>query len=292
MAEYHTRLPSIARRTLEQHAQIDCKGIDGFIRIAITDPTPNRAAAMANAYVEAFRTLLHHLETNKAHERRLLFEGQLKDARKHLSQSEKSLALAEQKTGLITMNDQTRALIDADAALRSRIVTEEVRVRSLKSYTTTESPEILQAQMRLRALRAELVELNNDTRARNTSMLLSEKRLPKARYEYNRDLRKVEYYQSLVNVLAKQAELARVDEARHAAVLVVDSATSPEKPSSPRPASMIAGAFIAGILAGMFWAIATYGFDRLKAKPSENAKLLYLRHVLGITRIWRSQAKA
>lgn len=167
-----------------------------------------------------------------------------------------------------------------------------MQIQSLGTHATGENAEMFQAQMQLRALRAELSTLADDTRNRNDGLMIPGNRLPAAKLEYERNLHDVEYYETILNILAQQSELARLDEAQSVIVQTVDSATPPEKPSSPRRALIIIEALFAGILAGIAWAIAAYGFDRFRSNSSGNARLLHLWRVLGKKRIWQSRTKA
>jgi uncharacterized protein involved in exopolysaccharide biosynthesis len=285
-AQYHTRLLSVARRNFEQHTAVDCSGMNGLIRVAITDPDPSRAAAMANTYVDLFRNLLYSLETKRARERSLIFDGQLKDARKRLAIAEHKLLQTEQKTGWIAGSDQTRALINSAAKLHAQILTEDARMQSLRAFATPQNPEILDAQIRLRALNYQLSKLIASPTRSDKGLTIPQKQIPQASMQYERDLNDVEYFQTMVDFQAQQAELAKVDEAQHAAVLVVDPASPPQRPSSPEPALLVPGAFLTGILTGMFWALAAYGLDLLRAVPSTRVKLAYLLHLCGLGRPW------
>jgi hypothetical protein len=61
--------------------------------------------------------------------------------------------------------------------------------------------------------------------------------VPQAGLDYIRALREVKYHETLFEILAKQYEAARIDEAKEAPVIqVVDYAIPPEKKSGPHRA--------------------------------------------------------
>src|ERR1039458_5096624 len=113
MQEYHARYASVARTAFENHATVDGGGKDGLIRISIEDRNPQRAAELANGYVDQFRNLSQHLAITEASQRRLFFEQELEKAKDNLAAAEETLKLTEQTTGVIQPDNQERALIDS-----------------------------------------------------------------------------------------------------------------------------------------------------------------------------------
>ena len=96
MKEYKARYPSDARKKFEHRATVDGSGKDNLIRISVVDADPNRAAELANGYVEQFRDLSQHLAITEASQRRLFFERELEQAKDKLADSEEALMRTEQ----------------------------------------------------------------------------------------------------------------------------------------------------------------------------------------------------
>jgi len=55
MQEYHKKYLSDARKTFDSRATVDGNGKDGLIHISVEDQDPQRAADLANGYIEQFR---------------------------------------------------------------------------------------------------------------------------------------------------------------------------------------------------------------------------------------------
>jgi uncharacterized protein involved in exopolysaccharide biosynthesis len=72
-------------------------------------------------------------------------------------------------------------------------------------------------------------------------------RVPEMGMEYLRKLRQLKYNETLFELLSKQFELAKLDEARDAVVIqVIDRAVPPERKSGPQRALIVMlSAFIA-----------------------------------------------
>jgi uncharacterized protein involved in exopolysaccharide biosynthesis len=87
-------------------------------------------------------------------------------------------------------------------------------------------------------------------------------RVPQAGLEYLRSLRDVKYHEALFELIAKQYEFARLDEAREASLIqVLDRAVPPDKKSRPRRALIVV---LTGVVLGLLsalWAFLRYGSE-------------------------------
>lgn len=73
-----------ARRELSRNTSIKTTD-EGAVKIAVTDLDPNRAAAMANAYVDELDKQNKRLSTGEATSKRVFLEGRLKEVENKLS---------------------------------------------------------------------------------------------------------------------------------------------------------------------------------------------------------------
>jgi uncharacterized protein involved in exopolysaccharide biosynthesis len=100
--------------------------------------------------------------------------------------------------------------------------------------------------------------------------------------EYVRKLRDVKYYETIFDLIARQYEVAKVDEARQGAVVqVVDPAIVPDHRSWPRPSIILPIAAALGIFVGVVWAFASEGLRRIRENPAERQRLEQLKLALG-----------
>ncbi len=290
MQEYHKRYLSDARKEFESYTTVDGSGKDGLIHISVDDRDPRRAAEMANGYVDQFRTLSEHLAISEASQRRLFFEEQLQQAKDNLANAEEALKLTEQKTGLIQLDSQARALIESAAALRAQITAKEVQIQSMQTYATGENSQLVQAQKELDSLRAELVKLGG-TEDSAGGLIVPKGAVPQAGLEYVRRLRDVKYYETIFDILARQFELAKLDEAKEGALIqVVDPAIPPDKRSFPKRALLVIGATFVGLLVGVMTALLQASWMRIKSDPETTAKVDRLCWSLGSQKMLKSRA--
>lgn len=281
MAEYHKHYISDARKVFERKATVDGSGKDGLIHIAVEDSDPVRAAELANGYVDQFRKLSEHLAITEASQRRLFFEQQLEDAKNKLAAAEEAMKKTEQTTGLIQLDSQARALIESAVSLRAQIAAKEVQIQSLQTFATDQNPQLVQAQKELESLRAQLAKLGGSEGLSEESLIVPKGRVPEAGLEYVRKLRDVKYYETIFEILARQFEMAKLDEAKQGALIqVVDSAVPPDKRSFPKPGLIVAVSTVVGLLVGILTGLLQLAFQRMRNNENTRRKLEEFRRAL------------
>ena len=281
MQEYHKRYLSDARKDLENHATVDGSGKDGLIHISVEDHDAHRAADLANGYVDQFRDLSQHLAITEASQRRLFFQQELERAKNNLATAEEALEQTEQKTGVIQPDSQERALIESAASLRAQITAREVQIQGMQTYATGENSQLIQAQQELAGLRAQLAKLGGSEDTAGNEFIIPKGLVPKAGMEYVRRLRDVKYYETIFDILARQFEMAKLDEAKEGAVIqVVDPPIPPDRRSFPKRTLIVIGGAIAGFILGILTAIFQASWQRIKEDSESSTKIEQLRRYL------------
>jgi tyrosine-protein kinase Etk/Wzc len=271
---------SDARKMFEKIVDIDSGLKDGLIRISVTDPNPERAEEMANGYVEELKRLSATLAVTEASQRRLFFEQQLTQAKDNLATAEEDLKRTGQKTGLIQLDAQTRATIELLADLRGQIAAKEVQISAMRSFATGENPDLQIAEQQLAGLRAQEQRMGAASEGA-TNALVPKGNMQEAGIEYIRKLRDVKYFETMFDLLARQYEVAKVDEARQGAVVqVVDRAVVPDRKSFPKRTLIVLGAAVLGLFFGVVWAFCREGLTRLSNNPAEQSRVEELKALI------------
>jgi uncharacterized protein involved in exopolysaccharide biosynthesis len=235
-----------------------------LISISVTDKDRKRAAGMANAYIEQLRTLSKTISVTEASRRRLFYEEQLKQAREALVTAELAFQQVQQQKGLVQLDAQAKTMLESLAAFRAQIAAKEVEVQALRSYSTEQNPDVQLAERELTSLQAEETSLEQRKNVPGIAGL-GLGNVPAAGLDYLRAAHELQYQQALNDMLMKQYEAAKLDEAKEAAVIqVVEPAIEPERKSSPHRLEIVLLSTIGGFLASCFltWALWWRGVAR------------------------------
>ena len=263
MEVYEADFREDARKTLARNSSISA-GKDGLISIAVDDHDPKRAAAMANAYVGELSNMTGSLAVTEAQQRRLFFEKELVKAKESLVRAETALGGAGVSESVLKFNPE--AMGEGIATLRAQIVAKEVQLSSMRGYLTVNSPDFRQAQQELASLRAQLAKAasNNQPAGGNA--------------DYINRYRDFKYNEVLFEQLAKQYELARIDESREGTVIqVVDAAEPPERKSRPKKAQIAILATLASGFVLLLFVFVRRALQNAAHDPEAAAKLAAVR---------------
>ncbi len=250
MSVYKQKIRDYTRKKLESATDIRAGTKDGIISISVDDRDPRRAADLANGYVDELEKLTKTLAVTEAGKRRLFFEREVKMASDELANAEVALKQTQEKTGLILLDSQSRAMIESLASLRARVAAQEVLVQQIRTFAAPENPELIREEKALEALRDQLSRLEGGQGKRLFADVPIEN-VPTAGLEYVRKYRDVKYHEALFELLAKQYEAAKLDEARDSLIVQqLDKAIVPERRSwPPRTALVLASTLLALIVA-------------------------------------------
>ncbi len=276
--EYGTKLMSRTRAALEGNLKISSDTKTTLITIAATDKSPQKAAALANGYVDQYRHLSEHLAISEAAQRRLFFQQQLEDSKNRLAGAEEALVKTEQSTGLVSLDSQARALIESAANIRAQITAKQVQIQGIQTYAGPDNAGLLEAQKELAGLKGELAKMGGNSDPDSADFLVPKGKVPEASLEYARKLRDVKYNETIFNILARQFEMAKLDEAKEGALVqVVDPAQVPDYKSSPKRALWLAGGLFLGLLLSMGFVLGQAFMRFLHEDPEIDKKLRELR---------------
>ena len=264
-ALYHTKYLSSARKLWEKKTFIDSGLKDGLIRLSVTDRDPRRAAEMANGWVEEYRRLLASLAVSEASGRRLFFEQQVTDARENLTHAEEEMKQTEQRTGVIEMDGQAHAMIAAAAMLRAQVAAKKVEIQAMRQFAADENPDLERARQELSSLEAQLAAMDVAHDRLSGDLVAPKGTVSQVGLEYARALREVKYRETVVSLLMRLQEVARVDEARQGSqAQVVDAAAIPDRPTSLFRIWIVLGALLVSLPLALALALATEAVEVLR----------------------------
>jgi tyrosine-protein kinase Etk/Wzc len=293
MHVYKAKLLSDARKKLKSNSKIVSEK-SSLISISVEDHDPRRAAAMANAYISQLHDLMSHLAVTDAAQRRLFFQQQVELEKNKLADAEVALEQTERKTGIIQPQGQAEAVITNIMQLQAQISARQVELAALRNSATDQNPEVVSLQSQISGLRAQLADFEKGhpgAAAMTGNVLTPTSQVPEASLEYIRRMRDVRYHQTLFELMARQYEMARIDEAKESQqIQVVDPALVPDRRSWPPRTLLVLGAFLLGILFSSFWVILQASYSARMQDPEIAAKTWKLRQLLAIRSPARQQS--
>jgi capsule polysaccharide export protein KpsE/RkpR len=293
---YHKARESDAREKLDGHTTIAEDKKSGIISIAVTDHSPQRAAALANAYVDQLNSLVAQLSTSAAHRERVFLEGRLKVAKVDLDGATNALAQFSSKNHTLDMQTEGKAMLDAAAGLAGQLVFAQSELEGLRQIYTENNPRVKALNGRVAELQRQLDKLagtqgnaqgdpapasgsaasptpETASAADNHMPFPTIRNLPLLGAKYSDYYRNAKIQETVFELLTEQYELARVEEAKETpSVKVLDPGRVPEKRSSLSRSTVILLGTLAGLACAVLWTFGEQKWDLVD--PDDPRKLL------------------
>lgn len=268
--EFDLRIDAIKR--LEAVTKITA-GKDGIIVVEVDDEDPKRAAEMANAYADELFQLTKVLAVTEASQRRLFFEKQFQQAKENLTRAELAARAGLSTTGLVKVDDQGRAMVEITARLRGQIAVKEVQIGAMRVYAAEGNPDLRAAQQELAVMKTELAKVEG---AENSGK--GKTAGTGGGIENLNLLRDVKYHETIYELLARQYEMAKIDEAKDTSIIqVMDVAVPPERKSKPKRAVIVVLTVVAVGLLAMLIAFVREAWSKASDNPGQRERIAALR---------------
>ncbi len=231
------------------------------LSIAYTAPDPAFAAAVANAFAEAYVALVLELRAEASRQAGAVLDARMRSLRAALESAQERLAAHRRAYGVVAGAGRLDAELARLAELSARVAAlpgepreagrgrpDAIPATAATGVSPSARDEALQAalerqQARVRSLQA----------ARDDLALLE---------------RDVELAQRELDVAARRASLAAADgQAGQVTVVPLSSAVPPARPSTPRPGLLVGAGLLLGALLGVGGALASEWRDRRVRGP-------------------------
>jgi tyrosine-protein kinase Etk/Wzc len=232
---YRRKYVSTARKQWEKHTEVENGLKDGLIRISVTDSNARRAAEMANGWVEEYQRFTATIAITEAAQRRLFYERELGVARADLAHAEEDMKQTEQRTGMIDIEGQDRSMIATAAVLRGQLAAKQIEIRAMREFAAEQNPDLQRAEQQAAGMEGQLAAMDAASDRKTGDLIAPKGTVTQSGLDYARSLREVKYRETVQDLLMRQYEGARVDEARQGALIqVVDPSIVPDRPTRYR----------------------------------------------------------
>lgn len=257
-----------ARKNLEKHTEIAVDRKSQIITITVADQSPQRAAAMSQAYVEELNRLVAELSTSSARRERIFLEDRLKAVSQDLEAAEKDSSEFASKNTAIDIKEQAKAMVESAAELQGQVIAARSELEGLRQVYADSNVRVRSVRARIDELQHQLEKLGGKSESATPipdqpgdSLYPSIRKLPLLGVTYADLYRRAMVQEAVFETLTKEYELAKVQEVKETPqIKVLDVANLPDKPTFPPTLSIIflgtALAFAAGagwVLLSAFW---------------------------------------
>ena len=277
MERYEAKFKDDARKQLEGKVRAS-SGKDGLIAVEVDDKDPQFAADLANAHVEELHKLLGRLAVTEAQQRRAFFEKQLEQTKANLVKAEQALRASGVSSG--TLKSNPAAAVAGLASLKAALTAQEIKLANMRSYLTESAPAFKQAQNELLVIKQQIAkaEAQDASGSSSVSGMNPPTGGADGQGDYITRYRDYKYHETLLELFAKQYEVARIDESREGAVIqVVDAAQPPERKSKPKKAQIAMIATLASGFALLLWVFVRNALNNASQDAVSAQKLQRIR---------------
>jgi uncharacterized protein involved in exopolysaccharide biosynthesis len=291
---YGKRLVTDARTKLDENTSISEDRKSGIITISVTDHSPERAAALAGAYVNQLNSLVAELNTSSAHRERVFLEERLKVAKLDLDDASSQFAKFSSENNTLDIQQEGKAMLDAAGSIAGEMIAAQSQLEGLRQIYTDNNPRVRSLTARVAELRRQLEKIggtqgkgadskagqtaDHSTRQADGMPYPTIRSLPLLGVKYGEYYRRAKIQETVYELLTQQYELAKVQEAKETpSVKVLDNARVPEKKSFP-PRLLIM--FVGTLLVFSVSVVWVMGGDQWRAVDTDDPRKILAKEVV------------
>ncbi len=267
---YRLPYPEDGRKKLEGITEIKVDPKTGLLSLSVEDHDPVRAAAIAQAYVEVLNNVLATVNNSTAHRERLFIEHRRDEIKNELDESAKEFSEFASKNTAIDIPEQAKAMVAAAADLQAQVIATQSTLSGLEQIYTESNPRVRQMKAQVAELERQLNKVGGKgITPANGSVLSADELYPSIRQLPLLGVRYIDLYrknkidEAVYELLTKQYEIARLEEARDVpTVQVLDAAAVPQRKTSPKRTYIVLGGTFFSFVSGMVWVLASAYWNR------------------------------
>ncbi|MBO6573233.1 hypothetical protein GYB29_05870 [bacterium] len=292
---FGTEVPEGVRKKLDDRITVSEKREGGLgfnqiisISISYTDEEPQRAYDILQFYYGLVDEKIEDLNRKNVEDGYLLLQNRLIQNEKELLIAEDSLVSFQTKYGILEVEEQAKAQVQAIADLRAQIVKLEVEIGYAEEILGENSSKISD----LKFQKAEVEKKYNQLINGNSSLddpydsFLSVKELPELFIEYLRRYREVVVQEEIYKVLYPQYEQQKLNyEEVNSGLRVIDPALVPTYKDSPKRAYIIIATFLFGLFLSTI--IVLLGEWKNSAKENNPEEYYRFKEFTGSLKSWK-----
>ena len=255
------------------------------ITVMVDDENPRRAKEIAEYYIEMLDQRNRELNANRAAKEREFAGQRLLDERERLAALEDSLSRFQLATGMLDVDEQMKATIQAAAQLQADRLMAQSELEMKERIFGSANAEINNTRIRLASIDSTLQSLvRRKGSGSGNDFLLHLEDTPVKGMAFLRLTRDIEIQQLLVSYLIQQYEQAKVDELRNTpTVLRIDPPAEPTSRIWPKRGMLVV---LAALGALVLAALVARMIDLVVVATRDPAHPQY-EHLANLRRSWK-----
>ena len=269
---------------LADRSIIEISKKDQLITVSVKDREPQRAADMANAYVDLLGRINRKLSSTQGKRKRIFLEARLKEVRADLEKAEIDLKTFQEKYHLVALEEQAKVAIEGAAEIKGQLVAAQTELEVYKQFGTEKQIEAVMLKAKIDELQKQLKAIekgeqpvagdpNSQLPGKAANFYIPFDDLPRLGMELMRLTREAKVQEKLFELITAQYEMAQIEEAKDVdTVQVLDPAVAPQKKSGPRRRAIIITSVALALMASVFLSFLveyTVGYETINAKWPE-----------------------
>lgn len=255
-----------------------------IISVSVNDRDPNRAAGMANTYIEALDQINRKINITEGKRKRVFLQERLKEVAADLESAETALKIFQERFNLVSIEEQAKVSIETASQIKGQIIAAQTELNVLKQFGTEKQIEAIMLKTKIEELNKQLMKIEvgkgGQVRPEKPSQNGSEnnfyipfEELPELSMQLMRLTREAKIQEKVFEILTAQFEMAQIEEVKDVdTIQVLDVAVAPQKKISPNRSVIVLISTVVGIFFSVFIA---YAFERWGFKP----KTIFLKQL-------------
>lgn len=259
---YHCKFYVDARSILVKRRTFEENKVTGIISISVMDTDRYRARDLAEAYVEELNKLINQVSTSSASRERVFLEERLRSLKSDLDASSLKLSQFSSHNATLNPQNQGQELLEAAGRLQGELITAQSELYGLKAQYSDDNVRVRDARARVDELQRQLRKMGGIGNKEDGSDLTTDQLYPSIRelpilgVTYSDLYRQMIMQENIYEILSRQYELAKVEEAKEIPVIkVLDEPELPERKTSPHRSIIVLLGTLASTFAGIVWIV-------------------------------------
>jgi capsule polysaccharide export protein KpsE/RkpR len=265
-----------ARRDLAQYTAVSEDRKSGVLTITVTDRDPQRAAQMAQTYVEELDRLVTQVSTSSARRERVFIEERLQSVKHDLDLASQQFSEYASRNTTVDITAQAKAMVEGAARLQGELIASQSELEGLEQIYTGNNVRVRSMRARVEELKRQLKKLGGeDTGSPSTDSPQSQEDFPSIRklpllgVKWSDLYRQTKIQETVYELLTQQYEIAKIQEAKEIpTVKVLDLANVPEKKASPHRLTLMILGMLLAFSAGIVWVLGAATWQQMDPQDS------------------------